>query len=363
MEVTDFFAKFAYRNKTLSMVVFDCERMKYPNTGLAVFCNSIATNLVKQRLAVHDQLEFFVPARFRGAWGEEVRYRPVHLLDNVYLHCSSRVKVWHTSYQQSPFMPPKGVKMVLTVHDLNFLYDKPFKNHRKYLSTIQKHIDRADHIVAVSESTKRDLMDNLNMRGKYVEVVYNGLNHFDGDMVPPVSRPKGKFLFSVGSVVPKKNFHVLPVLLKGNDYQLIIAGNKSAYEERIMEEAEKYGVRDRVHVIGAVTDPVKYWYIKNCSAFLFPSVAEGFGLPVIEAMYYQKPIFLSDRTSLPEIGGGYAFYFDHNFDPDIMVSQFRRGMDDFAGGVKDLEQMKNHALGFSWERTARRYIDIYNELL
>ncbi|HIS23587.1 MAG TPA: glycosyltransferase family 4 protein [Candidatus Cryptobacteroides intestinipullorum] len=345
------------------MVVFDCERMKYPNTGLAVFCNNIAENLVKQRMSVHDRLEFFVPSRYRGLWGEEVLYRPVHALDQVYLHCNSNVRVWHSAFQQTSFMPPARVKVVLTVHDLNFLYDKPLRKHRKYLSVIQKNLDRADHIVAVSESTKRDLLDNLNMRGKYVEVVYNGLNHFDGDMVPPVSRPKGKFLFSVGSVVPKKNFHVLPVLLRDNDYQLIIAGNRSPYENRIMEEADKYGVRDRVHITGPVTDPVKYWYIKNCSAFLFPSVAEGFGLPVIEAMYYQKPIFLSDRTSLPEIGGSYAFYFDHNFDPDIMTAQFRKGMEEFAGGAKDLEDMKKHALSFSWERTARRYIDIYNELM
>ena len=352
-----------WKIKTLSMVVFDCERMKYPNTGLSVFCNHVASNLVKQRQSVHDQLEFFVPARFRGVWGDAVRYRSVHLLDRLYLHCSPKVKVWHSAHQQTSFIPPAGIKQVLTVHDLNFLYEKPMKKHRSYLTALQKHIDRADHIVAISESTRRDLMDNINLRGKYVEVIYNGLNHFDGDIMPPVSKPKGKFLFSVGTVLPKKNFHVLPVLLKGNDYQLVIAGNRSSYEKRIMEEAEKYGVTDRVSIIGPVTDAVKYWYIKNCSAFLFPSVAEGFGLPVVEAMYYQKPIFLSDRTSLPEIGGNHVFYFDHNFDPDTMLEQFHHGMEIFARGGIDMDLMRQHALSFSWERTARRYIDIYNDLL
>lgn len=345
------------------MVVFDCERMKYPNTGLAVFCDNVAAGLVRRKASVRSSLGFFVPAEFKGKWGSEVSYRPVRVTDKLYMPCGKNVKVWHLAHQFTPYIPPAHVKTVLTVHDLNFLYEKPVRKHLRYLMSLQRHVNRADHIVTISESTKRDLLDNIDLKGRHVEVIYNGLNHFDGDMVPPVSKPDGKFLFSVGTVLPKKNFHVLPALLAGNDYRLIIAGNKSPYEKRIMEEAAKIGVEDRVSVIGPVTDAVKYWYIKNCSAFLFPSVAEGFGLPVVEAMYYQKPVFLSDRTSLPEIGRNYVFYFDHDFDPDVMREQFRTGMEQFANGRVDLEQMKRHALSFSWDRTARRYIEIYNELL
>ena len=345
------------------MVVFDCERMKYPNTGLAVFSDQVASNLVKQRLAIHDQLCLFVPARYQGHWGKEVSYRPVHFLDRFYMRCPSSVRIWHSAYQQTAFIPPKGVRNVLTVHDLNFLYDKPLKNHRAYLSSIQHRVDRADYIVAISESTKRDILDNIDTHGKYVEVVYNGLNHFDGDIVPPVSRPERKFLFSVGTVLPRKNYHVLPALLQDNDYLLIIAGNKSQYERRIMEEAGRYGVQDRVFIIGPITDAVKFWYIKNCEAFLLPSIVEGFGLPVIEALYYQKPVFVSDRTALPEIGGKYVFYFDHDFEPETMRRQFREGMKRYENGEIDIRLMKEHALGFSWERTARRYIEIYNGLL
>ena len=345
------------------MVVFDCERMKYPNTGLAVFCNNIAENLVKQRMSVHDRLEFFVPSRYRGLWGEEVLYRPVHALDQVYLHCNSNVRVWHSAFQQTSFMPPARVKVVLTVHDLNFLYDKPLRKHRKYLSVIQKNLDRADHIVAVSESTKRDLLDNLNMRGKYVEVVYNGLNHFDGDMVPPVSRPKGKFLFSVGTVVPKKNFHVLPCLLQGNDLELIIAGNPSPYVDVILDEARRYGVEERVKIVGPIDESVKHWYFKYCKAFVFPSIAEGFGLPVIEAMAYGKPVFLSRHTCLPEIGGEQAYYFNTDFDRALMQEEFRQGLDDYYRHEQErAEAIKAHALQFSWAHAARQYLDIYREM-
>ena len=345
------------------MIVFDCERMKYPNTGLFVFCDNVASCLVKQRQMLKDSLGMYVPGKYRGRWGDDVAYRTVFPFDKLYLHCGRQVRVWHSAHQQTKFIPPEGVSQVLTVHDLNFLYEKPPVRHRAYLDALQKRVDRADYIVAISESTRRDILDNLEVGGKSIEVVYNGLNHFDGDIVPPVSKPDRPFLFSVGTVLPKKNFHVLPALLKGNDYILIIAGNRSSYEKKIMEEAEKAGVRDRVFIIGPVTEAVKYWYIKNCAAFLFPSVAEGFGLPVIEAMYYQKPVFLSDRTSLPEIGGDHVFYFDHNFDPEAMQIQFRRGIELFERGQVDTELMKQHALSFSWERTARRYIEIYNDLI
>ena len=345
------------------MVVFDCERMKHPNTGLAVFCENVASNLVRQRDSIKNRLCLYVPAAYRGKWGSDVEYRTVHQQDKLHVFCGRSVKVWHSAYQHTAYIPPKSVRQVLTVHDLNFLYEKPMRKHRRYLNSLQRHIDRADHIVSISESTKRDLMDNIDLKGKPVEVIYNGLNHFDGDIVPPVSRPKGKFLFSVGTVLPKKNFHVLPALIRDTDFCLIIAGNRSPYEKRIMEEAEKEGVADRVFIIGPVTDSVKYWYIKNCSAFLFPSVAEGFGLPVVEAMYYQKPVFLSDRTSLPEIGRDHVFYFDHDFDPDTMRTEFRAGLEKFEKGMIDTERMKQHALSFSWERTARHYIEIYNEML
>ena len=345
------------------MVVFDCERMKHPNTGLYVFCDNVAGNLVKQKASLIDGLGFFAPAACVGRWGENVAYMTVRQGYKVFMPRFEKVRVWHSAYQLTRYIPPKPIRQILTVHDLNFLYEKPKYKHDRYLRALQKHIDRADYIVAISESTKLDLMNNVDLRGKYVEVVYNGLNHFAGDIVPPGKAPQGKFLFTVGTVLPKKNFHVLPALLTDNDYSLIIAGNRSAYADRIMEEAERWGVSSRVHIVGPVPESVKFWYIKNCSAFMFPSVAEGFGLPVIEAMYYQKPIFLSDRTSLPEIGGNHVFYFDHDFDPDTMTVQFRRGMELFANGNVDCGLMRQHALGFSWERTARRYIGIYNTLL
>ena len=246
---------------------------------------------------------------------------------------------------------------------MNFLYEKRRSKHNKYIKKLQRLIDRADYIVTISEATRSDIEKYMNLRGKPVKVIYNGCNVYVGNSEKPRVTPKQPFLFTIGTVLPKKNFHVLPCLLVGNDYELIIAGVKSDYEERIVQEAIRFGVRDRVKIIGSISEAQKHWYLQNCEAFLFPSIAEGFGLPVIEAMYYQKPIFLSDHTCLPEIGGEFAYYFNNEFNEREMREEFKYGMMNFNSGGVDKEAMKNHALRFSWDAAAKQYWQIYEKLL
>jgi len=101
--------------------------------------------------------------------------------------------------------------------------------------------------------------------------------------------------------------------------------------------------------------------LKNCLAFLFPSTAEGFGLPVIEAMYFGKPILLSSCTSLPEIGGDCAYYFDH-FEPEHMRSVLKNSLEDYKKNLP-LEKIKTRGRSFSWETAAAQYIEIYRTLI
>src|SRR5258708_8638554 len=113
-------------------------------------------------------------------------------------------------------------------------------------------------------------------------------------------------------------------------------------------------------VEGAITEAEKAWDLRNCMALAFPSVAEGFGLPVIEAMYYGKPVFLSDQTSLPEIGGSEAYYFT-DFDPAAMQEVFSQGMTDYQRPGK-AEKIRQRALSFSWDQAAQGYLNVYRKL-
>lgn len=343
-------------------VIFDCERMKYPNTGLYVFGKELVAALQKE--AIKRGKEFMVYARERTLkeWNLNIpRKKPFTLLDKHFLYMSSEIGLWHSPFQQSRCVPVNK-KVLLTVHDLNFLYELPEKMKEHRLKKLQRATDRATHIVAISHYVKEDIVKHLNIRDKEISVIYNGCSIFRGTLQAPSTLPKGKFLFAVGTVLPKKNFHVLPCLLQDNDYELIIAGEHSEYEHQILEEAQAYGVGDRVKILGPIPEAEKHWYYKNCEAFLFPSIAEGFGLPVIEAMYYEKPLFLSTHTSLPEIGGNYAFYFNHLFERKLMQQEFRTGMEAFRKGAIQ-KGMQSYALSFSWENAARQYWDIYEKFL
>lgn len=345
-----------------NMIVFDCERMKYPNTGLYSFCDMLADALSQESHKRQEKLGFYVPNNLKGQWGGDHFYKSVKKFHKLYIPCSKDIKVWHTTYQLSSYIP-KGRKIVLTVHDLNFLYEKKPRKQKKSLQKMQRIVDKSDHIVTISEATYKDLLANIDTKGKPVDVIYNGCNVYEGDYKEPVQPPQQPFLFTIGTVLPKKNFHVLPCLLKDNDYELIIAGVRSEYEIRIMEEAVKIGVEERVKIIGTVPEAEKHWYLLHCKAFLFPSIAEGFGLPVIEAMYYQKPVFLSDHTCLPEIGGDFAYYFNSTFEEKQMRAEFQKGMENFEKGEMDTDKMRKHALWFSWKTAARKYWEIYSKLL
>jgi glycosyltransferase involved in cell wall biosynthesis len=173
--------------------------------------------------------------------------------------------------------------------------------------------------------------------------------------------PRKPFIFTIGLLSVQKGFHLLPALLNNNDYELVIAGQETAHKAKIIEEAVKYNCTDRLTITGPVTDADKAWYFKNCAAFAFPSIAEGFGLPIIEAMYFGKPVFLSKFTSLPEVGGDVAYYFD-SFEPEHMNDVFMAGMEDYINNNRS-GAIINHASRFTWQAAAQQYMGLYIQTL
>jgi glycosyltransferase involved in cell wall biosynthesis len=313
-------------------------------------------------MTAEDKIVYYVPEQYAKFFDPHdcLMYKSIH---KFFSPRAGDANIWHTTYQGSNYMKHnRKIKNVLTVHDLNFLYEKTSPKIRKYLRKLQKNVDNADYIIAISEFAKNDILNHLNIGNKPVSVIYNGCNVLKfPDYDTPAYRPAVPFLFSIGTVVPKKNFHVLPCLLKNNDYELIVAGKGNEYAQIIVEEAKKFGVENRVKLTGAITVEDKYWYLKNCTAFLFPSLAEGFGIPPVEAMYFGKPTFLSTKTSLPEIGGQHAYYFD-DFEPENMRAVFEAGMAHYAQ-TNPASSIMRHAAQFNWVKSANEYWDVYKSVL
>ena len=266
------------------------------------------------------------------------------------------------------FPKNKKIKKILTIHDLNFLFDenKGLGKQKKYLGQIQEKINRADQVTVISNFTLDCLKQHLNLNNKPVEVIYNGCivnteKRFFSK--PGFINTNDKFLFSIGTIASKKNFHVLPALLKGNEFKLVISGivQDQDYYNKIIIEAKRHNVEDRLILSGPITEAEKWWLMANTSGFLFPSLAEGFGIPVVEAMNFGMPILLSTHTSLPEIGQSAAYYFN-SFDPDSMQQVLKDSLSHFENEKNQKNIIIKRASDFNWAKSAEAYINIYKKI-
>jgi len=349
-------------------IVIDCERMKYPHTGLYHYCLQLGNALMKERDVQQEQLYFYLPQKEQGVFGEGVQYLPQDSLHKFYIPSLKGKKIWHSTYQGTMYYPRRrNMKVVLTIHDINFMYDhhKPAAKKEKYLKQLQQKIERADHVVAISRYVLDDVRQYINLDNKPATVIYNGCN-ITGSLAniqPPAQAPQQPFLYTIGTITHKKNFHVLPALLAKNDYMLVISGivQSEAYKQEIIAEAKKWGVEDRVIFTGSISENDKYWYYQHCTAFVFPSLAEGFGLPVVEAMHFGRPVILSTLTSLPEVGGEVAYYFE-NFDAASMQEVLANSLAHYDSTPGKGDSIRQRAALFNWEDTARAYLDIYRSL-
>lgn len=347
-------------------VVLDCERMKYPHTGLYHYCLNLGKNLLKTNTD-NKELCFFTPRSVDFIFGKDACYLHQNSFQKFMLPSTKNFDLWHVTYQSSLYIPKKRkIKLLLTIHDLNFWYDekKSTAKKEKYIRNIQQNIKSADHVVTISEYVKRDIENHIGLFGKQCTVIYNGCNIETIDQLkkPAIMVPK-PFLFTIGTIVEKKNFHVLPCLLAENDMYLVIAGitQSEPYKNKIIAMAREWKVENRLIFTGAISENDKQWYLKNCAAFVFPSLAEGFGLPVIEAMHFGIPVILSSCTSLPEIGGKEAYYFS-SFEPEDMQKTLMDSLKDYRENNRE-NAIRNRSEFFNWKKSALQYHSLYNELL
>jgi glycosyltransferase involved in cell wall biosynthesis len=348
-------------------IVFDCERMKYPDTGLYHYCMNLGKALELTADSSREQLFFYTPPGEQDWSSRHDNHLTQNPLHKFILPGLRDFDIWHSSYQNTRYMPVQNhrIRVVLTVHDLNFLYDEkksPAKKS-KYLAFLQKLTDRADALVCISEYSKKDLLTYCNTKNKPVYVIHNGKNLLDTPGLSHSSYKPGKpFLFSIGVINRKKNFHVLLPLLKKANMEWVIAGkyDDENYLSFLRRRSRELGVSDNLRMLGSISEKEKSWYFNHCKAFAYPSISEGFGLPLVEAMSCGKPLFLSDRTALPEVGGDVSFYF-RDFHPEHIEKVFEQGMALYnANGLR--EKIRKRGEHFCWNKAAREYLQVYRSL-
>ena len=350
----------------MKTLFLEMERLRNQNSGLGQFCKNLGSAMLRLADPGLD-LTFFVPPADKGIFGGDRHYilrSPVH---TVMAASRTQFDYWHCLHQGSRYLPAREArtKLVLTIHDLNFMAKYSGLRLQGLHTALQRKIDRAAALVFPTRFTETIVREHFTLGEQVTRIVpYGNCLEPGDDGEAPQDPPPGPFIFSIGIIGPKKNFHVLvPFLAKVKDYTLIIAGdNSGGYAEKILDDARHYGIADRVRLVGTVSEREKIWWYRHCAAFAFPSLAEGFGLPVVEAMSLGKPAFLSPYTSLPEVGGEEAFYW-RSFDPEAMVQVFETGMGEYGRDGEKARRITAWASTFSWENTAWRHIELYREIV
>jgi len=353
----------------MKKIILDCDLMKHRNTGLYYYCQDIG-NYIQRELEKEgkEKLMFYVPDEGISFNGNKTSIIEKKWHNRYFKPFLFNCDIWHAPFQSGRIVKRynKKMKVILTIHDLNVLHEgKPKKERKESLLRTQKLIDNSDAIICISNHTKNDVLHNLNVSMKPVYVIHNGTPDVAVQIPSKPARyvPLWPFIFTIGYVNKKKNFHSLLALLGNPELELIIAGklDDPEYARNLFIKAKRLGVEERVHLLGPISDDDKAWYYKHCTAFSLPSLAEGFGTPVVEAMKFGKPIFLSNRTSLPEVGGDVCFYFS-NFDKDHMLKTFNKGLKEFEE-KEYREKVINRGIQFNWEEKAKEYINVYRTLL
>lgn len=276
--------------------------------------------------------------------------------------------LWHSVNQNTKIEPYFCKNYLLTIHDVNFIEEiSSDLNHKKNKAFIAK-LERSTAITYISEYAKKQAHSYFDIPKVPEFVIHNG-NPISSILdtskyISPINIDK-PFLYTIGDFIERKNFLALVnMMIHIKDFNLIISGNNNKhYGKQVEQLILDNNLQDRVFLTGRVDEIAKQYYLSNCLAFVFPAFREGFGLPPIEAMKFGKPVFLANKTSLPEIGGEHAYYWD-NFDPEYMKDRLMNGLEHFFENQTIMEQhMKKRADCFNWKTAAGEYLKIYNSIL
>ena len=341
-------------------------RVKHWRDGLGEFSRQLAMALAQRAPQLRDEfgwhLHLHLPQRWHGMFGDQVGYLDTHTTQR-WLHLrGTRFALWHTLHQHNRLRAPLFTeRRIETVADLNFLHSKTPAKIERYRRRLQRRLAHCDAAVAISHYVAGDIERELAPRVP-VSAIHIGATDLAAAPQEPVAGVgEAPFLLHISRMAPSKNIvALLDLAAAWPEERLVLAGARSPYTDTVQGLIAARGLTN-VSVHLDLDDAHKAWLYSHCRGFVFPSLAEGFGLPPIEAMHFGKPVFLSRLTSLPEVGGAVAHYFD-SFDGNAMRTVIEAGTRaDTAPGRA--EAIAAHARGFSWQRCAQAHIALYQHVL
>ncbi|GAB1420971.1 glycosyltransferase family 1 protein [Anaerolineales bacterium] len=278
-------------------------------------------------------------------------------------------------------LPPtkSTTKTILTVHDLSFVRvpetaSPALKSYLDYV--VPRSIKAANHILADSQATKEDLMEIYKTPEEKISVLLSGIDESfepitDIRTIQSIKEqyliPNKPYLFTVGTVQPRKNYsrviHALANLRKqGHDLILVIAGGKGWLEDEMHYTIHETHMDDYVFLIGYADDEDLSALYSGSECVVFPSLYEGFGFPVLEAMACGKPVITSNISSLPEVAGDAAIMIDP-YDVNALTKAIIDIIENTSLREDMIQRGFQHLQNFSWSKSADQLQNLYTRIL
>lgn len=277
------------------------------------------------------------------------------------------VDIFHETYYSSFNNCPRSARRIVTVHDMiHEKFPDQFLARDNTCELKARAVNRADHVICISESTKRDLIELLNVAEDKITVVYHGASLAVSTEPERPDNAERPYILFVGMRGGYKNFAGLlnayaasPQLRKDFDLVCFGGGDFSADEHALIKSLHFAGTSVR-HVSGA--DGLLARFYAHASIFVFPSCYEGFGIPPLEALAYGCPVACSGTSSLPEVVGAAAELFDPA-DIEAIRSAIEGIVYSSARSQELIEQGRRRAAQFSWDRCALSTLTVYEKVL
>lgn len=363
-------------------VALDARLAHYTAGGISHYTLNLARALAE--IAPHDRFTLLRSVKQRGRQlphARNLRSTPLltpphHRLEQLTLPLEM-LRVRPDVLHCPDFIPPfrRTCPAVVTVHDVAFLRfsDTLTSESRRYYGQVRRAIASAERTIVVSEATARDLATLLHVPRERVRVVHNGLDaRF---LAPPDAAEQARvcarwrldrpYLLFLGTLEPRKD---IPTLLRAfaevrarhPDLLLALVGRRGWLYEPIFAEIESLGLREAVRHIEDAADADLPPLFDGATAFAFPSLYEGFGLPPLEALARGVPTVVADTSSLPEVVGDAALLHPPG-DHAALAAALLRLIEDTALRADLAARGPARAAGFTWERAARETLAVYRE--
>lgn len=374
------------------IIGFDAKRIVRNGTGLGNYCRTLINDMIRcnngkqlllytpdkgrdvlrNQIIESDSCRFVYPKKKRGKIYKSL-WRTRKMVEQL---LEDKVDIYHGLSGELPSgLRVNGIKGIVTIHDLIFLRHPEYYHwfdRKIYTWKFHQTLKQADHIIAISECTKRDILEFGSYDAENISVIYQSCNPrfskipSQNDIESTTEKynlPK-RYLLCVGTIEERKNLMlaVKALSLLPDDIHLVAVGRQTKYADKVKKVSVRNKVSHRLHFLCGVSDEELNVIYKKAELFVYPSRYEGFGIPIIEAIFSGLPVVACTGSCLEEAGGPHCLYVNPD-DVEGMASSIMRIINNEEEREERIKESMRYVQKFKGTDVVSQVFEVYDKYL